>query len=104
MISSHARKRKALLDCEADVRTVQHERQVVERGRDHGVLEPGDHRFALGGRARTRPCSRDLRPILTRESLHVFEGERRGQRLGGAVRLGVELGAGAASEEHPEGE
>jgi hypothetical protein len=42
--------------------------------------------------------------MLTRESLHVFEGERRGQRLGGAVRLGVEVGAGAASEEHPEGE
>ena len=70
-VAADAGQRNLLLDRDADVRAAQHERQVIERGRDHRVLERRDD-----GRAALRPraCARappESRPAARRR------GERR---------------------------
>ena len=77
--------RDPLLDRDAHVRAAQHERQVVERGRDHRVFERRDDgRPRLSG-ARARARGLDLVSSLACDANDVRQTERRrerGRRLG----------------------
>ena len=64
-VSANAGQRNLLLEREAHVRATQHERQVIERGREHRVVESGHD----GG------------PLLTRANTCAQPGSRRAARL-----------------------
>ena len=74
-----------LLEREAHVRALQHERQVIERGREHRVGEGGHDRGPLLTRANACARSLDLVAPLACEPNGVAEAQRRRQRRG---RLG----------------
>jgi hypothetical protein len=69
-----------LFDREADVRAAQHEGQVIQRGRNHGVLECGHDGGPCLARANT--CTRCLNLIspLACEPDDVAEAEWRRER------------------------
>ena len=81
--------RNPLLDRDAHVSAAQHEGQVIERGRDHRVLERGDDGgpCLTGANARTRRL--DLVSTLAREANHVRQTERRRERRRRLGRRGI---------------
>jgi hypothetical protein len=79
-VSANAGQGKLLLKGEAHVRATQHERQVIEGGREHRVVESGHDRGPL--LARTKTCARGLYLVapLACEPNDVGEGQRRRKR------------------------
>ena len=84
-VPANAGQRDLLLDREADVRAAQHEGQVIERGRDHRVVERGhDGGSCLAG---ANACARrlDLVSPLAGEANDVAEAQGRRKHLASSV-------------------
>jgi hypothetical protein len=80
-MSANAGERNLLLDCDAEVRTVQHERQMVQRWRNHRIRERGHDRRTRLSCPRARAGRLDLVSALAGDPDDVGKSERRGQRL-----------------------
>ena len=80
-MASNTRERNLLLDRDAEVCAVEHERQVVERRREHGVRKCRHDRRPGLTRARARAGRLYLVSPLAGDSNDVADGERRRQRL-----------------------
>ena len=87
-VISNAGERKLLLEGHAHVGAAEHERKMIERGRDHRILERGDDGGPGLARANARIRRLDLVSAFPGDADHVRQADwrrERPRRLGGGM-------------------
>jgi hypothetical protein len=101
-MAANARQRNLLFDRDADVGPAQHERQVVEGGRNHGVLECGHDGGPCFAGANTCARRLDLVSPLTCQPNDVSEAQGRRKPRGRLCHRGGRPGHGPNRHEKSE--